>query len=684
MPKILVTSALPYANGPIHIGHLVEYIQTDIFVRFLKLKGEDVIFCCADDAHGTPIEINARKIGITPKELIDSCYKEHVEDFKTFLVEFDSYHTTDSEENKKYCELIYSRLKEKGLIEKKSISQLYCESCKRFLPDRYIRGKCPKCGAEDQYGDQCERCGRVLQPTELIEPKCSICGCKPIKKESMHYFFLLSKCQDKLKNWLLNNRKLQPEIRNYVMNWIDEGLQDWDISRDGPYFGFLIPGEKDKYFYVWLDAPIGYIASTENYCKKHGRKTEDYWKGRDSRIMHFIGKDIAYFHFLFWPAMLMESGFNLPDEIVVHGYLTVNGEKMSKSRGTFFTAKDFAKIYNPEYLRYYYASMLSRKLSDIDLSFDDFTAKVNNELVANIGNFCYRVQSFVNKNFDNRIAGIDLDEDIINSIKAKMSIIEQDYENLDLKGAVREIMAISSIGNKYFQDNKPWQLLKENKQDCEEVLGLCLSIMKNLSIVASPIMPKFSRELQEQIGISAGWKDLGFENCEFRIKEAGILIEKIANQQEIFPADLRAAKVLNAEDHPTADKLTVMQIDLGYEKRQIVAGIRQYYNNEELVGKAIVVVANLKSAKLRGIESRGMLLAADDGHAVRLVNADGIKPGDQIVPEGMQAASEQITIEEFSRLGLTAKNKTISYKGKLLSAAGKKALADVQDGAVIR
>jgi methionyl-tRNA synthetase len=685
--RILITSALPYANGSLHIGHLVEYIQTDIYVRFLKLRGEDVIYCCADDAHGTPIEINASKLGVTPKKLIDRMFKEHLEDFSAFLIQFDSYYTTDSPENKKFSDLIFSRLKEKGLIAKKHISQMYCESCKRFLPDRYVKGTCPKCGAEDQYGDQCERCGRVLKTTELLNPRCSICGSVPVIKTSEHYFFQLAKCETKLRDWLNGNKKLQPEVKNYVMKWIDEGLEDWDISRDGPYFGFLIPGEKDKYYYVWLDAPIGYIASTEHFCAAHGKSFEDYWSGKDARIVHFIGKDIVYFHFLFWPTMLMESGFNLPDEIVVHGFLTVNNEKMSKSRGTFYTARDFLKLYNPEHLRYYYACMLSKTIGDIDLNFEDFTDRINNELVANLGNFCYRALSFVNSNFGGRISSMDYEEGLVNSIKAKISVVEQEICNLNFKAAMREIMAISSLANKYFQDNEPWKLVRENKSRCEEVLGLCLVILKNLSIIISPVLPQFAADLQKQLNLKASWKDLGFKPQVFKIGQAKPLIGKItqATKKEIFMADLRVAKIISAAEHPDADKLAVMQLDLGFEKRQIVAGIRKYYQNSFLVGKHIVVVANLKPASLRGFESKGMLLAGDDGRGnIKLVFAEKLKPGDQLAPEGMDVATAQIGIEEFSKLGLSAKDKTVVYKGKPLSLRGIAPSVDVHDGAVIR
>ena len=436
--RIVVTSALPYANGDIHIGHLVEYIQTDIFVRFLKLIGKDAIYCCADDTHGTPIQIKAEQLGIKPEELISKVHKEHLSDFKSFLIDFDSYYSTNSPENKEYADKIFNSLKDKGFIYTKEVENFYDEKEKRFLPDRYVKGECPKCGAKDQYGDVCEKCNATYKPIDLINPYSTISKTTPVRKKSEHYFFKLSEMSEKIDNWLTTNKKLQPEIVNYVRNWIKEGLNDWDISRDGPYFGFKIPGEEDKYYYVWLDAPIGYIASTQNYCKQNGLDAEkDYWKNKNSEIIHFIGKDIIYFHFLFWPAVLMESGFNLPSYEVVHGFLTVNGEKMSKSRGTFLTARDFLKKYNPEYLRYYYAKLLSKKMSDIDLDFSDFADSVNNELVANIGNFCYRVLSFLEKNFDSSFDSIEEDEKLFGEIIKLTEKIREDYDNVNFKNVVR-------------------------------------------------------------------------------------------------------------------------------------------------------------------------------------------------------------------------------------------------------
>lgn len=527
MPKkrILVTAGLPYANGPIHIGHLVEYIQTDIYVRFLKLIGEDAVYICADDTHGTPVEIKAAEMKMKPEELIAKFHKEHYEDFKKFLIEFDSYYTTNSPENKKFSDYFFNTLNKKGFIYKNKIKITYCPKCKRPLPDRYVRGKCPRCGAEEQYGDACEKCGAKYDTTDLINPKCAVCGTKPELKDSEHYFFKVHSFSDDLKRWLTNNKELQPEIRNYILNWVNEGLKDWDISRDGPYFGFKIPGEKDKYYYVWLDAPIGYISSTENYCKKHKLDAlKDYWQNKDTRIIHVIGKDIIYFHFLFWPAMLMGVDFHLPDKMVVHGFLTVNKEKMSKSRGTFLTAKDFLKRYNAEHLRFFYAGMLSEKMADIDLSFDNFHKVVNNELVANISNFCYRTISFANKNKLD-VTDFNRKEGIIPQITKKFDEIRKYYNEWNFNKAVSEILEVSSFGNSYFQNSEPW---KKEKKEQEEIVSLCMNIAKNIAILLQPILPDISERLLKQLNLKKlGWKDLGFDLRNHRIGKAEILVKKL-------------------------------------------------------------------------------------------------------------------------------------------------------------
>ncbi len=686
--RILVTSALPYSNGPIHLGHLVEYIQTDIFVRFLRLIGEDVVYVCADDAHGAPIEIKATELGIKPEQLIDSVYKEHIQDFKEFLVSFDNYYTTNSPENKHYSDLFFERLSKKGFIYTKEIEVTYCEHDKRYLPDRYVKGKCPKCGAADQYGDVCENCNAAYKTVDLIEPYCAVCKNKPVRKNSKHYFFRLSKFSKKLERWLAKNKNLQPEIKNFVLSWIKNGLDDWNISRDGPYFGFNIPGESDKYYYVWLDAPIGYIASTENYCKKHDLKTEDYWNNKNARIYHFIGKDIIYFHFLFWPAMLLGAGFEVPYDIVVHGFLTVNGEKMSKSRGTFFTAREFLQSHNPEYLRFYYASLLSKKMSDVDLSFDDFRKKTNNELASNIGNFCYRVLNFLNRHFNGEIGAIDKNKEITGELCKKIKKIEENYYALNFNEAVRDILHISSMGNKYFQDNEPWKLVKDNQDKTHRILGLCVNIVKDLCILLQPILPEFSLKLLQQLNLkNLKWEDLKFELKNHKIGNDEILIKKM-NETEAkkeLPLNLRVARILQAKEHPNADKLYVLEIDLGTEKRQLVAGLREHYRIDELTNKKIIVITNLKHAKLRGVESQGMLLAGDDGANVGVLTLEDSLPGDKVYFEGFENSNKVIDYDEFSKLKMVVQKGKVYFEGRELRTEREIVKVEkVKDGGQVR
>ena len=684
--RILVTSALPYANGPIHIGHLVEYIQTDVFVRFLKLIGKPVIYCCADDTHGTPIQLNAEKEGVAPEDFIKKWYKEHVEDFRSFLVDFDNYYTTHSKENKEYSDFFFNTLKRKGLMYTRTVERTYCEYCAKFLPDRYIRGICPKCGAEDQYGVVCEKCNTTYTPNELVEPYCAICKNPPVKRRSLHYFFKLSAFSKKLKAWINGNKNLQNEIKNFVLNWIKEGLEDWDISRDGPYFGFNIPGEENKYYYVWLDAPIGYIASTANYCNQHRQNVDNYWK--DGEIIHFIGKDIVYFHFLFWPAMLMGVGFRLPKTIVVHGFLTVNKEKMSKSRGTFFTAKDFTRISKPEFLRFYYASNLTNTATDIDLDFKDYKAVINNELVANIANFFYRVLSFCNNNFDS-VLSVMPKTVFEKNIKEKIKRVQKHYEEYNFRNAVKEMLAIASLGNKYFQENEPWKMVKSDKEGAQETITFCANVIKNLVILLKPILPEFCSSIEKQLNL----KDLTFADLEknienHRIGRAEIVItkiEKIEPEKRItegWPLDLRVAKITKVEDHPHAERLYVMQLE---PERQVVGGIKEFYKKEELMGKNIVIVKNLAPATIRGAESQGMLLAADDGRQIKIIEAPNSSPGDAIYPEGIvYDGTESISFQEFTKIELKTKGKKVFYNDRILRTDKEELKADIKDNAVVR
>jgi len=681
--KILITSALIYANGPVHIGHLVEYIQTDIYSRFLKSQGYDAIYCCADDTHGTPIEVAAMKANLTPEEFIKIWYEKHQKDFASFHIHFDSYYTTHSEENQYYTNLIFKALKEKGYIYKKNLKQLYCEKCKRFLPDRFVKGICPKCGAEEQYGDVCEICGSTYKPTDLKEAHCVICGGTPILKDSDHYFFKLSAFSERLREWLEKNKNIQEDIKHYVLSWLDKGLEDWCISRDSPYFGFKIPGEKDKYFYVWLDAPIGYIASTENYCKRHGLSTlGDYWKAKNSKIIHFIGKDIAYFHLIFWPAVLMGAGLKTPDNIVVHGFLTVNGEKMSKSRGTFITASEYLERFNPEFLRYHYAANLTPSTSDIDLNFEDFKNRINNELIGNIANFCYRVLSFVDKNANGKIGKIGRKQSDLLTLERVEDLVktcENKYHAFAFREVIKNALEISSIGNRYFQENEPWKLIKEDKERAEEVLTVSVNIVKKLATVLQPILPKFAEELAKQMNIeNFDWKERSYlEN--HKIGKPEIIfkkLEKVDFSEPFALMDLRVAKIESVQDVTNSDKLYLLNIDLGFEKRKIVAGLKKFYEKNELKGKHIVVLCNIKKAKICSIESQGMLLAADDGKKVGLLLSKD-KPGVSVIVEGVdKKPAQEVTLKDFEKLGLESKNGKVYYKGKVLKTKTEEIYVD--------
>jgi methionyl-tRNA synthetase len=673
--KTLVTAALIYANGPVHVGHLVEYIQTDIYTRFLRQKGFDAIYCCADDTHGTPIEVAALKAGLAPEAFIKTWYEKHKKDFAGFHIHFDSYYTTHSEENRYFTNLIFKSLKDNGHIYKKNLKQLYCNKCRRFLPDRFVKGACPKCGAEDQYGDVCEVCGSTYKPIDLKHPYCSICRTLPVLKDSDHYFFRLSAFSGKLKTWLEANEGLQEDIKNYVLSWIDRGLEDWCISRDSPYFGFKIPGEKDKYFYVWLDAPIGYIASTENYCRHRGCSAiGDYWKSRHSKIIHFIGKDIAYFHLIFWPAVLMGAGFKTPDNVIVHGFLTVNGEKMSKSRGTFLTAREYLERLDPEFLRYHYASNLTHTTGDIDLNFDDFRNRINNELIGNIANFCYRTLSFIAKNSKGRLGEIGRKNRDLITLERVNDLVrnaEKKYHKFAFREAVKCALEISDIGNRYFQENEPWKLAKEkDKERMEEVLATAANIVKRLATVLQPILPRFSERLAKQLSVKSleeGNLHSYLEN--HKIGKPEIIfrkIEKIEFSDPFAALDLRVAKIEKIDDVPESDKLYVLHLDLGFEKRRIVAGLRDIYSKSDLKGKHIVVVCNLKKAKIKGIESDGMLLAADDGKDIGILLSKD-KPGASVVIEGIEKKpKKEIDIKEFAKLGLRSKDGKAYYKDKAL------------------
>ncbi len=698
--KTLVTSALPYANGPIHIGHLVEYVQTDIYVRYLKSSGHDAIYLCAADTHGTPIELNARKQGVAPEAFVAQWFEQHQRDFKDFGVEFDAFHSTNSAENRQWAEEIYGRLKAKGDIARRDVEQTYCEKDGRFLPDRFVRGTCPNCKAPDQYGDVCEKCGKTHSPTELLEPKCALCGTPPVRKNSAHLFFTLPKHEAFLKELISKPEFLNAGIAAQLGQFFTMGLADWDISRDGPYFGFAIPGETDKFFYVWLDAPIGYISTTEFWAKKTGQAKDAlaYWdEGADARIVHFIGKDIVYFHALFWPAVLKVAGLKRPDRIVVHGHLTVNGEKMSKSRGSLVGAREYLDKLDPSYLRFFYAANLGNGPEDIDLSLNEFRLRVNADLVNNIGNLANRALSLLAGPLEKGLAAAPSPagegRTLVENALAKAKEVTDAYERLDYRGAVRAICEISQSANVFLQNAAPWAQLKKDKDRARADLTDAAEVVYLTAALLWPIVPALSEKLFEQLG-QAPLKLVALKGATYplldRTRPVGTpsplinrLEEEVVNSllppsaepttgasppgkkapaPAKSPADappvtqgspgagaapaatgeieydhfakvqLKVGKILAAERVPKADKLLKLTVECGEAApRTIAAGIAEAYQPESLVGRQVVVVANLKPRMLRGIESRGMLLAAGPGGKdLSLVDPGPLPPGSEV------------------------------------------------------
>lgn len=658
--KILVTSALPYANGSIHLGHLVEYIQTDIWVRFQKMQGNTVHYVCADDTHGTPIMLRAEKEGITPEALIAKVHKEHYADFSEFLVEFDNYYSTNSPENKELASGIYKTLKANGKIATKTIEQFYDPVKNMFLPDRFIKGECPKCHAKDQYGDSCEVCGATYNPTELINPFSAVSGAAPVRKETEHYFFKLSECSDFLRGWTRSGT-LQQEAANKMNEWIGEAgenkLSDWDISRDAPYFGFEIPDAPGKYFYVWLDAPIGYMASFKNLCAKNGLDFDEYWKA-DSKteLYHFIGKDILYFHALFWPATLEYSGYRKPTQIFSHGFLTVNGEKMSKSRGTFITARSYLDhIKNPEYLRYYYAAKLNGSMEDIDLNLEDFVARVNSDLVGKYINIASRTAGFINKRFAGKLV-LANNHAVVETIKKSAPEIAKAYEARDYSRALREIMRLADLANADVAEAAPWVVAKQEGDEAQAKLhadcSSALEMFRLLTLYLKPALPDLAANIERFLNIAPlTWVSVNDSFADgHAINEYSHLITRIdpkhieamteANKeslQQSSPAvanvalgvsetsgdyisiddftkvDLRIAKIVNAEHVEGAEKLLRLSLDIGDDNpRQVFAGIKSAYDPANLVGRLTVMVANLAPRKMKFGMSEGMVLAASD------------------------------------------------------------------------
>jgi methionyl-tRNA synthetase len=666
--RMLVTHALPYANGSLHLGHLVESVQTDVFVRAMKAMGKECRFICADDTHGTPIEISARKAGVSAEEWIARNHREHSQDYEAFEIGFDIFYTTHSPENERHATRIFEALQADGAVLKRDVLQMYCGIDQRFLPDRYIRGTCPVCGTKDQYGDSCENCGSTYEPTDLLNPRCAICGNTNLERRSSpHYFVQLSKYQDFLRRWTSEPGRLQPEIKNSIDKWLAEPLRDWDISRDAPYFGFRIPGEKDKYFYVWFDAPIGYLSSTEKWCRDHGRSVEEFWGAdADCDVVHFIGKDIVYHHTLFWPALLHASRWKVPSHVQVHGMLTVEGAKMSKSRGTFLNAREYLDAgLDPEWLRYFYAANLGPTPSDIDLSLGELKNRVNGELLANVGNLANRALSLVWKN------GGKLTRTAPSEVFKQAPAIEREigdlYSRYDTRAVVQKVLDVSSAANQRLQAQKPWETLKTDREAALSELTLAVNVARLCARWLSPIVPRFARGVEEQSGARLSWGD--FKPLEETgIREPRPLVRKVEDADveklasrfvagssapggapeagrkavitpelsidQFAQMDLRAGKVVAAERVPKKDKLLKLTIDLGEQTpRTIVSGVAQSYAPDELVGKVVCVVANLPPRDFgKGLVSHGMILYASGGdreHTAIELPAD-VKPGSQV------------------------------------------------------
>ena len=652
--SILVTSALPYANGPIHIGHLVEYIQTDIWVRFQKARGNDCLYVCADDAHGTPIMLRAHQENIAPETLIERMAGEHTADFSGFGIGFDNYYSTHSPENRTLAEAIYIRLRDAGHIARRSISQFYDPERAMFLPDRFIKGTCPRCGTADQYGDNCESCGATYDAGELKHPRSVLSGATPVLKDSEHYFFKLADFQAMLRDYVATST--QPEVANKMNEWLATGLHDWDISRDAPYFGFEIPDAPGKYFYVWLDAPIGYMASFMNLCARRGLNFDDWWHADSAtELYHFIGKDILRFHTLFWPAMLEGAGYRRPTAVFAHGFLTVNGQKMSKSRGTFIKARTWLDHLNPEYLRYYFAAKLGSGVDDIDLSLDDFMLRVNSDLVGKYVNIASRTANFVTKHFDGRLLGLsefrpDPDEQrqYLDGVRGSTAMLADSFERREYGQAVREIMKTADEINQFFDHREPWKLAKDPARR-DDLHRICSEIMHGfhlLSIWLSPIIPGITaRVARELFGLDRDfrWDDAAsfpqrinpYQHLAKRVEPEAIAAMTEASKEHLAPTptgalaadpisptieyadfartDLRVAKIVKAEAVPDADKLLRLTLDLGGETRNVFAGIKSAYAPEQLEGKLTVMVANLAPRKMRFGVSEGMVLAAGPG-----------------------------------------------------------------------
>lgn len=691
MRKILLTCALPYANGSLHVGHMFEHLYADFWTRFQKMRGHEVLFICADDTHGTPIMVEARKRGITPEQLIDAAWKEHTQDFKDFQVQHTHYSSTNSKANKELCEVFFSKMKEKGHLGTKSIQQLYCNHDKMFLPDRFVKGECPKCGSKDQYGDSCDVCGATYGPVDLKNSYCSVCGNPPVQKPSEQIMFKLNDFRDYLKDWLPAHTSR--EVGNKMMEWFNEPLRDWDISRNAPYFGFQIPGYPDKYFYVWVDAPMGYVSSSKEYLDAHGGSFVEYWKSDKTEVYHLIGKDIVYFHTLFWPALLKAADFRTPNQVWVHGHIMVNGEKMSKSKGTFISARTYLNHLDPMYLRYYFASKFSSGVDDVDFNLDDFTQRTNSDLIGKITNLASRGAQMLNSKMDGVISEPDTEGmALLQRAQAKAEEIAKAYEAREFVKAINEIRALADEANRYFDEKAPWKTLESDPAGTKKVLSTTLNLFRMLAVYLKPVLPLYTEKVEKLFNekpyvwdsvqtILKNHKINAYEHLATRIDPLKVKAMMDANKKELeekaardakagfvkgpasaaapAPAaggaataadrnadrpaeisiddfskvDLRVAEIVDAEEIKEADKLLRLKVNLGpLGERQIIAGIKSAYKPEQLKGRLVIVVANLAPRKMKFGMSEGMVIAAGAGGSELFVLSPdaGAKPGDKV------------------------------------------------------
>lgn len=668
--KLLVTCALPYANGSIHLGHILEHIQADIWVRYQRMRGKEVHFICADDAHGTPIMLKAQQLGVTPEAMIAEMSQEHQNDFADFSISYDNYHSTHSEENKALSELIYGKLKNNGFIKNRTISQLFDPEKGMFLPDRFVKGTCPKCKAEDQYGDNCEVCGATYSPTELINPHSVISGATPVMRDSEHFFFDLPAFSDMLQAWTRSGA-LQEQVANKMQEWFESGLQQWDITRDAPYFGFEIPDAPGKYFYVWLDAPIGYMGSFKNLCDKRGDLSFDEFWNKDAKtdLYHFIGKDIVYFHSLFWPAMLEGSQFRKPTNLFVHGYVTVNGAKMSKSRGTFITARSYLDHLDADCLRYYYAAKLSSRIDDIDLNLEDFVQRVNSDIVNKVVNLASRNAGFIAKRFDGKLSANLAEPELYQQFVDAAKVIGEDYCNREYSKAIREIMALADVANRYVDEKAPWVVAKQEGKDQElqDICSMGINLFRILMTYLKPVLPGLTKRAEAFLNTELSWDAINTPLLNHDVAPFKALFNRIemtkvdsmveASKESIKPIqqvtgpladdpiqdtitfddfakiDLRIALIKHADFVEGSDKLLKLQLDIGGETRQVFSGIRSAYPDPKaLEGRLTVMVANLAPRKMRFGISEGMVMAAGPGGKdIYLLSPDsGAQPGMQV------------------------------------------------------